>query len=440
MTFSPRSKSAKVVDNIALKTEFVPSMVTAVHDEKFQSTPRIETFTDDNLKFGRSGPEPSFEDNFFTDDKVLNSSNLRESSNHFDSTTKINIFRMHLSKLDGLLEEEEKRARALIDQRRRNDVVYENTERKESMMDMLKKEEKSYHVRLLKQSNIPEFTGQYDLARKSVTFGNQVSIPRNESSVPQSESFSAQFQQFSRPNNEVMSQGSVCSSIASTIDERIRDSSLGKRITELFGLTELECLIDEDEKQAKATGKEIVHEEFIVDPVFTSHFAPEEMRCLGLVAHNHMKPAIKTFVLANKNLLRKFKLTGTNTTMTMLREVFGNDPTIKYGPTCTSGPLGGDAELVAIMCSKNLGGCVFFQDPMSSHPHAADIECLTRQANVHNVLMMPNPATAYACMETMRIALKEGRAEIIPSFFMSLSSPSVAEYKTRQDKILAKNT
>ena len=53
--------------------------------------------------------------------------------------------------------------------------------------------------------------------------------------------------------------------------------------------------------------------------------------------------------------------------------------------------------------------------------------------------MMPNPATAYACMETMRTALKDGRAEMIPSFFMSLSSPSVLEYKIRQDEIIAKN-
>jgi len=122
------------------------------------------------------------------------------------------------------------------------------------------------------------------------------------------------------------------------------------------------------EKQARAIGKEIKHEEFIVDPVLTSHFAPEEMRCLSLVAHNHMKPVMKTFVSANKNLLRKFKHIGTNTTMMMLREIFGDDLTIKYGPTCTSGPLGDDAELVAMMCSKNLGGRVFFQDPVSSSP------------------------------------------------------------------------
>ena len=175
------------------------------------------------------------------------------------------------------------------------------------------------------------------------------------------------------------------------------------------------------------------------DASFESAFAPSDMRCLALVAHNHMKPAMKAFVVANKNLLKHFRLTGTNTTMTMLREVFGNDPSVEYGPTCTSGPLGGDAELVAVMCTENLGGCVFFQDPMSAHPHTADIDCLNRQANVHNILMMTNPATAFTVLTTLRIALKEGRADLIPSFFQTLESPSVAEYKVRQAKVVQKN-
>jgi len=223
-------------------------------------------------------------------------------------------------------------------------------------------------------------------------------------------------------------------STVTSIDLKLRRSRVGKSIASLLGLNELEALIDEDEASVDPTSTTDCD-----DPVFESKFKPEEMRCLALVAHNHMKPAIKSFVLANKNLLRKFKLTGTNTTMTMLKEVFGNDPSVKYGPTCTSGPLGGDAELVAIMCIENLGGCVFFRDPMSPHPHAADIECLVRQANVHNVLMMANPATAQLCMVSMRIALQEGSAEMIPSFFRTLQSPSVAEYKVRQALVVEKN-
>jgi len=265
-----------------------------------------------------------------------------------------------------------------------------------------------------------------------------LSPPLSHNSVFRRPSFNLQLANLNENEYDAASQ--TPNSASSTIDHRMRRSSIGKSLTKIFGLADLEMLIDEDEKEKEKYGPGIKElEEYIVDPVFASQFPPEEMRCLALVAHNHMKPAMKTFVLTNKNLLCKFKLTGTNTTMTMLKEVFGDNPAVKYGPTCTSGPLGGDAELVAIMCTENLGGCIFFQDPMSSHPHAADIECLTRQGNVHNILMMPNPATAYACMISMRIALKEGRAEIIPSFFKTLSSPSVAEYKIRQARVVERN-
>jgi len=251
-------------------------------------------------------------------------------------------------------------------------------------------------------------------------------------------SFSLQLQHLENLE-ETDSESISTSNAGSLIDHRMRRSSLGASLSKLFGLGDLESLIDEDNMKNTQENEATTYEEYITDPVFDSRFQPDQMRCLALVAHNHMKPAMKTFVMANKNLLCKFKLTGTNTTMTMLREVFGDDASVKFGPTCTSGPLGGDAELVAIMCTENLGGCIFFQDPMSAHPHAADIECLSRQANVHNVLMMPNPATAYACMESMRIALKDGRAEIIPSFFKTLQSPSVAEYKVRQARVVKRN-
>jgi len=176
-----------------------------------------------------------------------------------------------------------------------------------------------------------------------------------------------------------------------------------------------------------------------VDPNFVSCYTPLEMRSMALVAHNHMKAPMKTFVMANQNLLKKFRLTGTNTTMTMLKEVFGEDPDVVYGRNCSSGPLGGDAELVQVMCLEELGACIFFQDPMSAHPHSADIECLARQANVHNIIMTPNPSSAYALMTTLRVALEEGKAELIPSFFETLKSPSVNEYKKDQARVLASN-
>ncbi len=173
-----------------------------------------------------------------------------------------------------------------------------------------------------------------------------------------------------------------------------------------------------------------------LDTDFDSMFHPNDMRLFALVFHDNMEDAMKQFVIANKNVLKKFRLTGTDTTMTMLKEVFDNNPEVIYGPSCQPGPLGGDAQLIAMAATGQLGGCIFFVDPMDAHPHSADIECLNRQGNVHNILMMHNPNTAHVCLNALRVGLKLGRIDMMPSFFFDLESPSVKAYKNRQKHIL----
>ncbi|GMI20189.1 hypothetical protein TrCOL_g5005 [Triparma columacea] len=166
-------------------------------------------------------------------------------------------------------------------------------------------------------------------------------------------------------------------------------------------------------------------------------FSPENMRCLALISHNYMKPAMKLFVLANKNVLRRFRLTGTATTMKMLRSVFGDDPNVVYGPTCSSGPLGGDAQVAAQMCMEDLGGMFFFRDPLTSHPHIADIESLARLANVHNIMTCENPTTGLMLINVLKMATEEKRPELIPSFFTTLESPCVKSYQEEQNRVSA---
>mmetsp|Transcript_2588 Transcript_2588/g.5814 ORF Transcript_2588/g.5814 Transcript_2588/m.5814 type:complete len:385 (-) Transcript_2588:186-1340(-) len=170
-----------------------------------------------------------------------------------------------------------------------------------------------------------------------------------------------------------------------------------------------------------------------IDEDFRAAFRPTEMRCLALVSHNEMKSTLKDFVVFHKHVLKKFRLTGTQSTMEMLSEVFADDPKVVFGPTCKSGPLGGDAELVALMTTGQLGGLLFFQDPMACHPHQCDIDCLVRQAQVHNTVIASTPATAMCLVHSFRMALTgQGRAELLPSFFFSLQAPSVEAYKAAQ--------
>lgn len=214
-------------------------------------------------------------------------------------------------------------------------------------------------------------------------------------------------------------------------DEDNMHRSMALDFNDLFG-DEFDSWNDFDEEEEK----EPVN---TMDPDFESAFPASDMRCLALVSHNGMKKTMREFVVANKNLLKKFRLTGTNSTMTMLKEVFKDEPagSIVYGPSCASGPLGGDAELVAYMVSGKIGGCIFFQDPMSPHPHRADIDCLVRQALVHNVVMAETPSSALMICSTLRQALiGRGKPELMPSFFFSLQSPTVEAYKKQQKAVV----
>lgn len=187
---------------------------------------------------------------------------------------------------------------------------------------------------------------------------------------------------------------------------------------------------------AEKINKQLMVDTGINAPVDTE-IKPDDMRCLALVAHNHMKPAMKTFIEGHSEILRKFRLTGTNTTMTMCKTVLGeDDDSIVWGPTCTSGPLGGDAQLAALLCLEDVGAVIFFMDPLSPHPHQADIDSLVRLANVHNVILCPNPTTAIAMMWMIRQSLVNNRPEMFPSFFETLESPAVPEYKAGQKKAL----
>ena len=214
--------------------------------------------------------------------------------------------------------------------------------------------------------------------------------------------------------------------------------------TKLYPLRNILCIQEDvDGAIARATSPKMfespVEQQAItknLDEDFVSAFAPCNMQCLALVCHEEMKATMKDFVIANKNILKKFRLTGTNSTMTMLREVFADDqPAVVYGPSCSFGPIGGNAELIALMCAGFLGGMIVFQDPMSAHPHHDDIACLVRQGLVHNTMMANNPTSAIMMMQVFRMALKgQGMPEFMPSFFFTLQSPAVTAYKEAQKR------
>ena len=151
------------------------------------------------------------------------------------------------------------------------------------------------------------------------------------------------------------------------------------------------------------------------DKDFFIKFVAEEMRCLALIAHAHMKPELEKFVKNNKNILRKFRLTGNHTTMKILNKVYGDDPLVRYGPTCQSGALGGDAQLVSLMCLEELGGIVFLQDPMESHMHQVDIDCLNRQVCVHDIYLAVGNQFSHPDISNKLLSKEDDQTKILSS-------------------------
>ncbi|MEJ6394994.1 methylglyoxal synthase [Gymnodinialimonas sp. 2305UL16-5] len=113
------------------------------------------------------------------------------------------------------------------------------------------------------------------------------------------------------------------------------------------------------------------------------------MKTLALVAHDQKKDAMVAWANAHKQALSAHRLYGTGTTGGRLRDETGLDVT-----PLKSGPLGGDAQLGAMIADGNLDGLIFFIDPLSAMPHDVDIKSLIRLAILYDTLLAVNEASA----------------------------------------------
>jgi len=113
------------------------------------------------------------------------------------------------------------------------------------------------------------------------------------------------------------------------------------------------------------------------------------MKTIALIAHDGKKTDILQFVNDNKLKLAKYKLVGTKTTGTLIKEKVG------LNVKCyLSGPKGGDAQIASLVAERKVDAVIFLTDPLNAHPHDPDIRTLMRVCNVHNVPLATNLATA----------------------------------------------
>lgn len=115
---------------------------------------------------------------------------------------------------------------------------------------------------------------------------------------------------------------------------------------------------------------------------------------IALVAHDRRKADMIEWVVDNANFLKKHKLFCTGTTGGLVKQAFC-EKNIDIEVTCmNSGPLGGDAEIAALVVRKQIDLAVFLIDDLNSQPHEADIQMLLRQCRVHNVPIACNRHSA----------------------------------------------
>jgi methylglyoxal synthase len=114
---------------------------------------------------------------------------------------------------------------------------------------------------------------------------------------------------------------------------------------------------------------------------------------IGLVAHDDKKDELVAWAMMHRETLAKHELWGTGTTGGRVMEGTGLNVT-----RLLSGPLGGDAQLGAMIAEGKLDVLIFFQDPLTAMPHDVDIKSLTRLATLYNILVAPNHKTADAVL------------------------------------------
>lgn len=108
---------------------------------------------------------------------------------------------------------------------------------------------------------------------------------------------------------------------------------------------------------------------------------------IALIAHDGKKASMVSFVMKRLDFFNKknVEIVTTGTTGSMIKNA-GVDKVERV----SSGPMGGDAEIGAMVTRGEINAVIFFRDPLDKHPHDVDISMLMRLCDVHDVPLATN--------------------------------------------------
>ncbi|TAM58622.1 methylglyoxal synthase [bacterium] len=116
---------------------------------------------------------------------------------------------------------------------------------------------------------------------------------------------------------------------------------------------------------------------------------PMDRLSVVLIAHDRCKEEMAQWAAFNRGTLAQCNLFATATTgQTVLQHL---DLPITL---LLSGPLGGDAQVGAMIAERRIDVVFFFWDPLTPQPHDVDVKMLLRLAVLHDVPIACNRRSA----------------------------------------------
>jgi len=114
-----------------------------------------------------------------------------------------------------------------------------------------------------------------------------------------------------------------------------------------------------------------------------------EGRRIVVIAHDSKKKSLAEWATYNRGSLKEFEIWATESTGKMVLKETGLPVKLLL-----SGPIGGDAQVGAMISEGKVDIVIFFWDPLTPRSHDVDVKTLLRLAVLHDVPIACNRSTA----------------------------------------------
>lgn len=118
---------------------------------------------------------------------------------------------------------------------------------------------------------------------------------------------------------------------------------------------------------------------------------------IAIIAHDKKKQLMIELCKEYKEVLGKHNLIATGTTGLMVMGATNLKIT-----QMKSGPLGGDQQIGSMVAEGKLDMVIFLRDPLTAQPHEPDVTALVRLADVMDIPLATNVASARIMLESLK--------------------------------------